>query len=260
MSTRVSNRDHLPLAANNGALARRAHLFRLPAVCGALLVACFGLNTVWASPPIMRADAILIVKHERKLYLMRDSSPLRSYRIALGLSPHRRQGTPMGLSYSRRQLHHRFSPGTQPLLQGAARFLSEPTGLEAIIRAAHAGGRKHFHSRRAEPTQQTHGLLQNARLDQRLHCPVQRGFAGGLGTDGRPDACGDRAVRTAAQVRGRATSARQYCSAHSAPPFKEPRPKSCLRFAPYRRSLAIRRLVRVAPHSRVRRWSIEIDQ
>ncbi len=34
-----------------------------------------------------RADTILIVKHERKLYLLRDSYPLRSYRIALGLSP-----------------------------------------------------------------------------------------------------------------------------------------------------------------------------
>jgi murein L,D-transpeptidase YafK len=35
----------------------------------------------------VRADTILIVKHERKLYLLRDNSPLRSYRIALGLSP-----------------------------------------------------------------------------------------------------------------------------------------------------------------------------
>lgn len=34
-----------------------------------------------------RADTILIVKHERKLYLLHDNAPLRSYRIALGLSP-----------------------------------------------------------------------------------------------------------------------------------------------------------------------------
>lgn len=34
-----------------------------------------------------RADTILIVKHERKLYLLHDNSPLRSYRIALGLNP-----------------------------------------------------------------------------------------------------------------------------------------------------------------------------
>ena len=32
-------------------------------------------------------DAILIVKHERKLYLLRENHPLRTYRIALGLSP-----------------------------------------------------------------------------------------------------------------------------------------------------------------------------
>jgi murein L,D-transpeptidase YafK len=34
-----------------------------------------------------RADTILIVKHERKLYLLRDNSTMRSYRVALGLSP-----------------------------------------------------------------------------------------------------------------------------------------------------------------------------
>ena len=37
--------------------------------------------------PAARADSILIVKHERKLYLLRDNQPLRMYRIALGLSP-----------------------------------------------------------------------------------------------------------------------------------------------------------------------------
>ena len=38
-------------------------------------------------PDAARADTILIVKHERRLYLLRDDYPLRSYRIALGLSP-----------------------------------------------------------------------------------------------------------------------------------------------------------------------------
>jgi murein L,D-transpeptidase YafK len=33
------------------------------------------------------ADTILVVKHERKLYLLHDNNPIRSYRIALGLSP-----------------------------------------------------------------------------------------------------------------------------------------------------------------------------
>jgi murein L,D-transpeptidase YafK len=87
MSTQVSNRAYRPLTANSDALASRARRFRLLTLCGALLIVSFGMNTARASPPIMRADAILIVKHERKLYLMRDNYPLRSYRVALGLSP-----------------------------------------------------------------------------------------------------------------------------------------------------------------------------
>ena len=52
-------------------------------------VLVFGLVASSAAPatPTDRADTILIVKHERKLYLLRDNSPLRSYRIALGLTP-----------------------------------------------------------------------------------------------------------------------------------------------------------------------------
>jgi len=34
-----------------------------------------------------RVDSILVVKSERRLYLMHDGQPLRSYPIALGLSP-----------------------------------------------------------------------------------------------------------------------------------------------------------------------------
>jgi murein L,D-transpeptidase YafK len=51
-----------------------------------LLFAVVASGAAPAAPSI-RADTILIVKHERKLYLLRDNSPLRSYRIALGLSP-----------------------------------------------------------------------------------------------------------------------------------------------------------------------------
>src|SRR5216684_1095516 len=56
------------------------------------LLACVVLLRLVASSaapaaPAIRADTILIVKHEHKLYLLRDSAPLRSYRIALGLSP-----------------------------------------------------------------------------------------------------------------------------------------------------------------------------
>jgi murein L,D-transpeptidase YafK len=49
------------------------------------LVFAFHWPAVARSTP--RADTILIVKHERTLYLLRDNVPLRSYRIALGLSP-----------------------------------------------------------------------------------------------------------------------------------------------------------------------------
>jgi murein L,D-transpeptidase YafK len=47
----------------------------------------FGRSPAQSVSPAQHADTILIVKHERKLYLLRDNSPLRSYRIALGLSP-----------------------------------------------------------------------------------------------------------------------------------------------------------------------------
>src|SRR5271168_3164256 len=87
MSTQVLNSAYRQLAANGGSLGRRANRSRLLALGGALLVAFGGLSPARSSPPVLRADAILIVKHERKLYLLRDNYPLRSYRIALGLSP-----------------------------------------------------------------------------------------------------------------------------------------------------------------------------
>jgi murein L,D-transpeptidase YafK len=52
-----------------------------------LCVLVFALVVSNAAPATPIADTILIVKHERKLYLLRDNSPLRSYRIALGLTP-----------------------------------------------------------------------------------------------------------------------------------------------------------------------------
>jgi murein L,D-transpeptidase YafK len=57
-----------------------------------LLTPCvllFGFVASSAAPAAdsIHADTILIVKHEHKLYLLRDNSLLSSYRIALGLSP-----------------------------------------------------------------------------------------------------------------------------------------------------------------------------
>jgi murein L,D-transpeptidase YafK len=51
---------------------------------GALLFVLCGQSPARSSP---LADTILIVKHERKLYLLHDNFPLRIYRVALGLSP-----------------------------------------------------------------------------------------------------------------------------------------------------------------------------
>jgi len=55
---------------------------------GVLLLLGFdGQSPAESTPAAGRADAIRIVKHERRLYLLRENYPLRSYRIALGLSP-----------------------------------------------------------------------------------------------------------------------------------------------------------------------------
>jgi murein L,D-transpeptidase YafK len=53
----------------------------------ALLLVLHGQSPARANTPVPRADTILIVKHERKLYLLREKQLLRSYRIALGLNP-----------------------------------------------------------------------------------------------------------------------------------------------------------------------------
>jgi murein L,D-transpeptidase YafK len=54
---------------------------------GAALLLALSAQGPARSAPSERADAILIVKHERRLYLLHDNYPLRSYRIALGLNP-----------------------------------------------------------------------------------------------------------------------------------------------------------------------------
>jgi murein L,D-transpeptidase YafK len=67
--------------------APRAKHLRLLAVGAVLWLASTGQSPAHSSPPDLRADTILIVKHERKLYLLHDNYLLRSYRVALGLSP-----------------------------------------------------------------------------------------------------------------------------------------------------------------------------
>lgn len=84
MSTHALNRYE------PGPAAGKADILALPRTLGlaALLsLALHGQIAASSIDPTERADAILIVKHERKLYLLHDHYPLRSYRIALGLSP-----------------------------------------------------------------------------------------------------------------------------------------------------------------------------
>jgi murein L,D-transpeptidase YafK len=71
-------------ATNNLHLECRTRLLALGVV---LLLGLDGQSGARSLPPAERADSIRIVKHERKLYLLHDNYPLRSYRIALGLNP-----------------------------------------------------------------------------------------------------------------------------------------------------------------------------
>jgi hypothetical protein len=71
----------IPRPTGRGGLLMRAPLLGLGVV---LFLAFYGPSLARSTP---HADTILIVKHERKLYLLHYNYPLRSYRIALGLSP-----------------------------------------------------------------------------------------------------------------------------------------------------------------------------
>jgi murein L,D-transpeptidase YafK len=68
-------------------LAGVAERFRVSALFLSLLLGFVAQCPAQSASATERADTILIVKHERKLYLLHDSAPLRTYRIALGLSP-----------------------------------------------------------------------------------------------------------------------------------------------------------------------------
>jgi murein L,D-transpeptidase YafK len=83
MFTQAPNRAD-PRSAVKGGILARSRLLGLGVV---VLLAFYGQGAARSTPRAPRADAILIVKHERKLYLLYDNYPVRSYRIALGLSP-----------------------------------------------------------------------------------------------------------------------------------------------------------------------------
>jgi len=83
MSTHAPNRADPRPAGRAGILARS----RLVGLGIVLLLEFYGESPARSTSHDQRADTILIVKHERKLYLLHDNYPLRSYRVALGLSP-----------------------------------------------------------------------------------------------------------------------------------------------------------------------------
>src|ERR1700674_662052 len=127
----------------------RANRFWLPTLFVSLLLGLDGQSPAQSAAPAQRADTILIVKHERKLYLLRDNSPLRSYRIALGLSPTGAKErewdfrTPEG-SYIvdfRQEHSHYFKalhisyPSTTDLKRSSALHL--PAGRDLFIHGAH---------------------------------------------------------------------------------------------------------------------------
>jgi murein L,D-transpeptidase YafK len=87
MSTDALSSGLLATSRQGPFIAYRADRFWLPAIFVSLLLGLHGQSRAQSVSPALRADTILIVKHERKLYLLRDNAPLRSYRIALGLSP-----------------------------------------------------------------------------------------------------------------------------------------------------------------------------
>ncbi|MGP0086264.1 MAG: L,D-transpeptidase family protein [Steroidobacteraceae bacterium] len=73
--------------ASNCGYARPAYVSWLLGLGVVLFLGFDGQSPARSMPGALYADTILIVKHERKLYLLRDNYLLRSYRIALGLSP-----------------------------------------------------------------------------------------------------------------------------------------------------------------------------
>jgi murein L,D-transpeptidase YafK len=87
MSTDALSSELLATGPKRRTFARSANRFWFLALLVSLLLGFNGQSPAQSVSHAQRADTILIVKHERKLYLLRDNSPLRSYRIALGLSP-----------------------------------------------------------------------------------------------------------------------------------------------------------------------------
>ena len=56
-------------------------------IIGILTASLAGAGTPALRPPVQKADLIIVLKHKRQLYLVRDGRVLKRYPIALGLHP-----------------------------------------------------------------------------------------------------------------------------------------------------------------------------
>jgi len=63
----------------------RRFLLRCAALGGLALLA--GVRPARAGAGLLPADELLVVKSERRLYLLRGGAPFKSYKVALGLNP-----------------------------------------------------------------------------------------------------------------------------------------------------------------------------
>jgi len=64
----------------------------LASVAVALGCSLTPVQRAFASGETLRAaDAVLVVKNERRLYLLRDGQPFKTYKVALGLNPYGRK-------------------------------------------------------------------------------------------------------------------------------------------------------------------------
>ena len=77
MSTHAANCADPRLVGRDDILAHS----RLLGLAVVLSLGIYAQSPADSISPAERADAILIVKHERKLYLLQDNYPLRSYRM-----------------------------------------------------------------------------------------------------------------------------------------------------------------------------------
>jgi hypothetical protein len=124
-------------------------------------------------PALPMADRVLVQKGERKLQLLRNGEVLRTYKIALGLRPEGHKEyegdfrTPEGVYHLSRR-----NPNSEYFLSIQIDYPNEPR-LKRARRLGQRPGRRDHDPRPAERAAQAARLLQQRRLDRRLHRRVE---------------------------------------------------------------------------------------